>query len=129
MENKDVQIKELQQQKRLADKRLLNIEILLGSIMLISFLIILSLATYMVETGQGDFWPTLAIVCGFILLLGGALGCIYIEQKAGFYRCAKCSHDFVPTYNQTLWAMHFGRTRFMKCPNCNQHSWCKKIVK
>ena len=31
--------------------------------------------------------------------------------------------------NIANWAMHRGTTRYLKCPNCNKCSWCKKVIK
>ena len=52
-----------------------------------------------------------------------------IEQTAGYYECQKCGHKYIPTFNSVMWAMHFGRTRYMKCPECNKRSWQKKVLK
>ena len=32
------------------------------------------------------------------------------------------------TYWQTNLAMHMGRTRYMKCPECGKRSWQKKVL-
>ena len=29
----------------------------------------------------------------------------------------------------SLNAMHMGTTRYLKCPNCNKRTWCKKVLK
>ena len=51
-----------------------------------------------------------------------------IEQTAGYYECKKCNHRYVPTYKGVFLAMHYGRTRYMKCPKCNRRSWQKKVI-
>ena len=51
-----------------------------------------------------------------------------IEQTAGYYKCGKCGHCYVPTYGSVLGAMHYGRTRYMKCPECHKRSWQKKVL-
>ena len=53
---------------------------------------------------------------------------IKIEQTAGYYECEKCHHKYVPKYSSVFGAMHMGRTRYMKCPKCNQRSWNKKRI-
>ena len=69
------------------------------------------------------------IILSFVLFIVMCLFAIRIEQKAGYYKCAKCGHKHVPTYLQVNWAMHYGRTRYMKCPSCGKRSWNKKVVK
>ena len=59
----------------------------------------------------------------FMCLVG-----VRIEQKAGYYECQKCNFRYVPTYSSVFWAMHFCRTRYMKCPCCKNKSWQKKVV-
>ena len=70
----------------------------------------------------------LLIVAGFVVCLIGVGFAIRIEQTAGYYQCAKCGHRYVPTFGSVLWAMHFGRTRYMKCPECHKRSWQKKVI-
>lgn len=58
--------------------------------------------------------------------------CFYalkLEVSVGYYKCKHCGHEIVPTYAQALNAPHMGTTRYLKCPNCNKRSWCKKIIK
>jgi transcriptional regulator with XRE-family HTH domain/DNA-directed RNA polymerase subunit RPC12/RpoP len=52
-----------------------------------------------------------------------------LEVKAGYYECRNCHHKFVPTYKEALNAMHMGTTRYLKCPECNKRTWCKKVLK
>lgn len=112
-------------QKEEADKRLLALEIVIG---VLSMIILLSL-TFVASFIEMEEWIRIVlIISGFIPCIIGILFAIRIEQIAGYYECAKCHHKFVPTYNQVLWAMHFGRTRYMKCPECHMHSWCKKVI-
>ena len=61
----------------------------------------------------------------FIIMLPFA---IRIEQTAGYYECQKCHHKYIPTYSSVLFAMHMNRTRYMKCPKCNQRSWQRKVL-
>lgn len=49
-------------------------------------------------------------------------------QLAGYYECKECGHRYVPTYKAVNLAPHMGRTRYMKCPKCNEKSWQKKVL-
>jgi hypothetical protein len=68
------------------------------------------------------------IVSGFALGLVGIGFALRIEQTAGYYECRCCGHKYVPSYQSVLWAMHMGRTRYMKCPECKKYSWQKKVI-
>ena len=68
------------------------------------------------------------IVTGIILFATGIAYAIRIEQTAGYYECARCGHRYVPDYSSVLWAMHVNRTRYMRCPECKQRSWQKKVI-
>jgi len=68
------------------------------------------------------------IVFVFVMIFTVAFIAVGIEQKAGYYECQHCHHRYVPTYWQTNLAMHMGRTRYMKCPECRKRSWQKKVL-
>jgi DNA-directed RNA polymerase subunit RPC12/RpoP len=74
-------------------------------------------------------WVRVALIAAgmipFVICMGYAL---QIEQKAGWYECAKCGHKYVPTYKSVLWAMHVNRTRYMMCPECGEKSWQRKRI-
>lgn len=68
------------------------------------------------------------IVAGIAIIVAGGFFSVRIEQKAGYYECAKCRHRYVPSYWQTNLAPHIGRTRYMKCPECGTWSWNRKVI-
>ena len=73
-------------------------------------------------------WLVLLMVGALIVVMFGVIVSIMIETKVGFYKCSKCNHKYVPSYKQTWWAMHRGRTRYMKCPKCGKYSWQHKSI-
>jgi transcriptional regulator with XRE-family HTH domain len=77
---------------------------------------------------MADVYRILILVFGILNLLGAGIVGTIIETKVGFYECGHCHHKYVPTYKQVIMAMHFGRTRYMKCPKCGKVSWQKKAV-
>lgn len=116
---------EMVKQKEENDKKLLSVEILIG---ILSMIILLGF-TFAASFFQMEDWLRIVlIVGGFIPCLVGIGFAIRIEQMAGYYECKKCHHKYVPTYNSVLWSMHFGRTRYMKCPKCEKRSWQKKRI-
>ena len=112
-------------QKEESDKRLLSMEIVIG---VLSIIILLS-STFVASFFEMENWiRILLIVGGFIPAIIGMLFGLKIEQTAGYYKCAKCNHKYVPAYSSVLWAMHINRTRYMKCPKCGKRSWQKKVI-
>lgn len=116
---------EMVKQKEEADKRLLKMEIIIGYFSSAIFFAFIFIASYI---QMQDWLRILLIVSGFVLFIIGMLSAIRIEQVAGYYECGKCHHKYVPTYGSVHWAMHIGRTRYMKCPECNKRSWQKKVI-
>lgn len=129
MENYDAKVEknllELIKQKEEADKRLLNLEIIVGILTILLFLILVTIAS-VVEIEESIRLLIIIPSTIFVFLMCFIL--LKIEQVAGYYECQKCHHKYVPTYKSVLWAAHIGRTRYMKCPKCNQKSWNKKAI-
>ena len=114
---------EMIRQKEQADKHLLALEWVIGIMTVVILLSLVVVASYVqMETGL----RVALIVLGFILFFVGAFFALRIEQVAGYYECGKCGHRYVPTYMTVNLAMHVGRTRYMRCPECGQRSWQKK---
>ena len=112
-------------QKEQSDKKMLRLEIVIGYISSITFLILIFVASYI----EMQNWIRILLISfGIFTFAIGMYNCIKIEQTAGYYECAKCHHKYIPTYSNDLWTMHINRTRYMKCPKCNQRSWQKKVI-
>ena len=75
---------------------------------------------------------TLQLIIIIAICIVFLIPCFYalkLEISVGAYKCRNCGYEIVPTYSQALWAMHKGTTRYLKCPNCNKRTWCKKVLK
>lgn len=70
-----------------------------------------------------------AIVVICIVFLLPCFYALKLEVSVGAYKCKSCGYEIVPTYMQALCAMHRGTTRYLKCPECNKRTWCKKVLK
>ena len=116
---------EMKKQKEEADKKMLQLEWVIGYMASLTFLTLVFVASY-VE--MANWLRIILIVFGAISFAVGMGHGIRIEQTAGYYECAKCHHKYVPEYKSVFWAMHFGRTRYMKCPKCNTRTWNKKAL-
>ena len=107
------------------DKQLLQLEIVIGYISSLTFIVLTFIASYI---EMPNYLRIILILFGLILLIFGGVNALKIEQLAGYYKCNNCNHKYVPTYNSVFLAMHIGRTRYMKCPKCNKRSWQKKVI-
>ena len=120
---------EMVKQKEQADKQLLRIEIITGILCLVPLLFSAIVIPFFIESGAIEEWLGALIIGLSLLPLVIAIPfMIKIEQTAGYYECQHCGHKHVPTYKAVLMAMHVGRTRYLKCPNCGKKSWQKKVI-
>ena len=124
-ENAEKTLIDMIKQKEETDKKLLDLEIVIGYFASLTFLILIFVASFV----EMQSWIRIILITfGLIMFIVGVNKAIEIEQTAGYYECQKCHHKYVPTYSSVLWAMHMGRTRYMKCPECNKKSWQKKVI-
>ena len=116
-------------EKEESDKRLLNLEIVLGITGTLFLLAMLFTGILGYQYLGLPVWAMiLMMVVGFVVFMVAILFCVLIEQKAGYYECKECHQTFVPTYSQVLFAPHFNRTRYMKCPHCGKRAYQKKVI-
>ena len=112
-------------QKEQADKNMLSLEIVIG---VLSMIVLLSLTFVALFIEMEEWTQILLIVFGVVVFMIGVLFALKIEQIAGYFECAECHYKYMPEYSKVFWAMHIGRTRYMKCPKCNKRSWQKKVI-
>ena len=116
---------EMVKQKEEADKKLLQLEVVIGYISSVTFLILVFVASFV----EMQMWIRILLFAfGFVTFFIGMHNCLRIEQTAGYYECAHCHHKYVPNYSKVFFAPHMGRTRKMKCPKCGKKTWNKKII-
>lgn len=116
---------EMIQQKEESDKKLLRTEIIMGITAAVPCFAMIGIAAYL---QMEDWLRIVLIIGGFIPFLVACFCGIRIEQTAGYYACRKCGHRYIPTYSSVLWAPHVNRTRYMRCPKCNEKTWQKKVI-
>ena len=108
------------------NKMMLRMEYVISIPAIISALLIVLLAAFI---DMPIVWRVLLIVFAALMVFVMAFIAVGIEQKAGYYECQHCHHRYIPTYWQVNLAMHVGRTRYMKCPECGKRSWQKKVLR
>lgn len=114
-------------EKEQRDKQLLTLEWVIGILSCLVLFIPLIIGSLVpIERG----WMRIVIVLsGFLPCIAGCCFALKIEQVAGYYECKLCKHRYVPTFKAINLAMHIGRTRYMRCPECNRKSWQKKVIR
>ncbi len=125
-EKAEQQLLQMAKEKEKKDRQLLHVERFIGILVTIILLACVFTASFV---QMDTVWRIVLMVAGFIPFVIGIGYAIWIEQVAGFYECQNCKHKYIPTYAQVLFAMHNGRTRYMKCPKCGKRSWNKKVIK
>ena len=113
------------EQKEENDRDFLRLEIFIGFTLSITFLLLIFIATYI---NMDPILRVSIIILSIITFFVGIFSALKIEQIAGYYECQKCHHRYIPTYKSICFSMHINRTRYMKCPKCNQKSWNKKVL-
>ena len=86
----------------------------------------LAVAAFLIPEGV---WQLVTILGVCVVFLIPCFYALKLEVSVGAYKCKNCGYEIVPTYKQALNAMHRGTTRYLKCPECNQRTWCKKVLK
>ncbi len=86
----------------------------------------LFIARFLIPEGV---WQLVTILGLCVVFLIPCFYALKLEVSVGVYKCKICGQEIVPTYTQALNAMHMGTTRYLKCPNCNKRTWCKKVIK
>ena len=119
-------LNELSEKNERTNKMLINAEYIFIALMVL-IIISASLVSSILISENWIRGIIIGISLFVVLLL--ALFCWKVETKVGFYQCSKCGHKYVPTYKASLFAVHMGLTRYMKCPECGKKSWQKKVLK
>lgn len=95
------------------------------SVCIVALLAGLVITAFLIPEG---IWQLVTIILLCVVFLIPCFYALKLEVSVGAYKCKNCGHEIVPTYMQALNAMHRGTTRYLKCPECNKRSWCKKVL-
>ena len=116
---------EITKEKGEADRRILAVEWVVG---ILSVFIILAACIVGACLPMKEWLRLVIIAIGMVIGLFGFFVALRIEQVAGYYECKNCGHRYVPTFKAVSFAMHMGRTRYLKCPECGKRTWNKKVI-
>ncbi|MCI8960318.1 MAG: hypothetical protein HFG62_14530 [Lachnospiraceae bacterium] len=62
-----------------------------------------------------------------VMALGIGAACV-LDREAGAFQCPACRTRFVPSMKDYLMGPHTLTRRRLKCPNCGERSYCKKVL-
>ena len=116
---------EMVKKEEMQNKKLMMYENVIGFGSTLSFLIQVLVAVFFVKNTTAQI---LLFILAFAFLIIGVSFALKIEAETGYYECQKCHNKYVPKYSSVYFAMHFGTTRYMKCPKCGKKSWQKKVM-
>lgn len=116
---------ELAEQEKLNNKKLLDLENVIGFISSTSFIIMISASLFSVSA---PIWRIALIAAGIITFIIGIYHSIKLEQSAGYYECPNCRSRYVPSMREVITAPHILKDRRLKCPYCNQRGYHKKVL-
>lgn len=116
---------EMAKKEEIQNKKMMMYEIVIGSMSSITFLILIFTLSFAVEN---QIARIILFIIAFLMLIIGISFALKIETETGYYECKRCHNKYVPKYSQVYFAMHYGTTRYLKCPKCNKKSWNKKVL-
>ena len=107
------------------NKKMMMYEMVIGSISTVSFVILIMAAALI---NMEIYFRVALFVIAFVILILGVVFALKIEAEAGYYECKHCHHRYVPKFSSVFFAMHYGTTRYLKCPKCHKKTWNKKVM-
>ncbi len=116
---------EMAKKEELQNKKMMMYEWVIGTMSSVTFLVLVFVLSYAILNIATRI---ILFVLAFMILITGISFALKIETETGYYECQKCHNKYVPKYKQVYFAMHYGTTRYMKCPKCNKRSWNKKVL-
>ena len=69
---------------------------------------------------------TVLIAISVILVFVAIFFAAKVDYETGAFECRKCGHTFKPTFRAYVLGAHTLTTRHLKCPECNEKSWCTR---
>lgn len=117
---------EMRNQEERANRKLISAETFLTTLTVIASFALIFAGAFIAQTNEA-----LAIVLisiGSVIVWLGIMYALKLEHDAGYYECPECKKRYVPTLKAVVMAPHYGTTRKMRCPYCNQKGYHKKVL-
>ena len=108
------------------NKKMMMYEWVIGGLATLTFLSLIFMVSFI---SLNNILKISLFILAFSVLIIGNSFALKIETETGYYECKICHYKYIPKYFQVYFAMHYGTTRYLKCPKCHKRSWHKKILK
>ncbi len=126
----------LQEQEEINNKKLLHLEIVIGLISTVFYLLTMfALAGDKIAEGKKHIpldemegWKIGVSIISTIIFMTSIFYCVRLEHDTGYYECPHCKKVYVPTMKAVFLAPHIGFSRKMRCPYCDQKGYHKKVL-
>lgn len=115
---------EMAKKEEIINKKMMMYEWVIGLMSSFTFITLIFVNSFAVENIISRI---ILFIVAFIILIVGISFALKIETEVGYYECSKCHYKYIPKYSSVYFAMHVGRTRYLKCPKCDYKSWHKKV--
>jgi len=117
---------EMREREERTARKMLNLEIVIGIICTVCFIVMLLCAAYFTSI---PMWARILLgVVGFAQFAVGMCYSMQIEHDAGYYECPNCGERYTPSLKAMYLAPHMGRSRKLRCPKCNKRGYHKKVL-
>lgn len=107
------------------NKKLLFYENIIGIISSVTFIVLIIVAAYLVQSLIARIG---LFIIAFLIFIMGVSVALKIETEAGYYECENCHNKYIPSYKSVYFAMHIGKIRYLKCPKCGKRTWNRKVL-
>ena len=114
-------------QEKEANKKRMQLTILIGIIATISFITFILIVVMYTDVMSIPVKIILVAIACLIFIIG-MYAAMQGERTIGYYQCKECGDTFVPTFKAYIMGIHLFSTRRLKCPHCGKKNWCKKIL-
>ena len=123
-EKAEVTIMSLVQEKKENKKRMLQ-SVICGIITIIAVCSLVVIASYI----EMPVAVRIALIIFAAITAAAGIGTgATLEVKAGYYKCPKCGHLFVPEIKDYVKGYHTFTKRRLTCPECGKAGMCKHII-
>ena len=78
------------------------------------------------ETVISSISATLLTIISIVLVFASIFFAAKVDYETGVFECRKCGYTFKPTFKAYILGAHSLTTRHLKCPKCEEKSWCKR---